>query len=78
MAPAVCTFLTGHTWAGKTVVPFQTHGGWPGHTLSDMKKACPGARFPPAEPTPFDSTRAAELVAPHAAVDPCLGSLKEI
>lgn len=30
MAPAVKTFLEAHDWTGKTVIPFQTHGGWPG------------------------------------------------
>ena len=78
MAPAVRTFLTGHTWAGKTVVPFQTHGGWPGHTLSDMKKACPGARFPQEKAIRFDSSGGAELVTPQAELDAWLASLKEI
>lgn len=40
MAPAVKTFLHGQDFAGKTVVPFMTNGGWPGHVIKDMKKAC--------------------------------------
>lgn len=35
MAPAVLTFLHQRDWRGKTVVPFQTHGGWPGHVRRD-------------------------------------------
>lgn len=30
MAPAVLTFLKSCNWKGKTVIPFQTHGGWRG------------------------------------------------
>ena len=43
MAPAVKTFLHGQNFAGKTVVPFMTNGGWPGRVIKDMKAACPGA-----------------------------------
>ena len=42
MAPAVKTFLHGQNFAGKTVVPFMTNGGWPGRVIKDMKAACPG------------------------------------
>lgn len=45
MAPAVKTFLRGQNFAGKTVVPFMTNGGWPGRVIKDMKAACPGADF---------------------------------
>lgn len=38
MAPAVNSFFQEHDLKGKTVIPFQTHGGWPGHTLEDMKE----------------------------------------
>ncbi len=44
MAPAVLTFLKGQDWAGKTVIPFMTNGGWPGHVIKDMKEVCRGAR----------------------------------
>lgn len=44
MAPAVLTFLNGQDWTGKTVVPFMTNGGWPGHVIRDMKAACRGAK----------------------------------
>lgn len=27
------------------MIPFQTHGGWPGHVMKDMKKVCKGAAF---------------------------------
>lgn len=44
MAPAVRSFLTGQDWQGKTVIPFMTNGGWPGHVIRDMQALCPGAR----------------------------------
>ena len=40
MAPAVRTFLHSQNWNGKTVIPFMTNGGWPGHVIRDMKAAC--------------------------------------
>ena len=55
MAPAVLTFLHGHDFAGKTVVTFMTNGGWPGHVIKDMKKACPGAEFACDMQVRFDS-----------------------
>lgn len=42
MAPAVLTFLTNTNLSGKDIVLVQTHAGWPGHCLDDMKKACTG------------------------------------
>ena len=45
MAPAVKAFLHRQNFAGKTVVPFMTNGGWPGRVIKDMKAACPGADF---------------------------------
>lgn len=41
--------------AGKTAVPFMTNGGWPGHVIKDMKKACPGAAFACDLQVRFDS-----------------------
>lgn len=39
-APAVKTFLHMYDLSGKTIYPFSTNGGWPGHLLQDIKKAC--------------------------------------
>lgn len=62
MAPAVLTFLSEHNWAGKNVIPFQTHGGWPGHVLKDIKKTCEGAKFDCEMMIQFDSAGGAEIV----------------
>lgn len=43
MVPAILTFIAVNDFAGKTVIPFQTHAGWPGQGISDMKNACEGA-----------------------------------
>lgn len=40
MAPAVRTFLHQQNLKDKIVIPFMTHGGWPGHVIHDMKAAC--------------------------------------
>ena len=43
-APAVRTLLCHTDWTGKTIYPFATNGGWLGHTLKDIEKACAGAK----------------------------------
>ena len=55
MAPAVKTFLHQNDLTGKIVVPFMTNGGWPGHVIKDIKKACPGAEFACEMQVRFDS-----------------------
>jgi len=55
MAPAVKTFLRRYDFAGKTVVPFMTNAGWPGHVIQDMKKACAGAAVACEMKVQFDS-----------------------
>lgn len=38
VAPAVMTFVNNNDLKGKTVIPFVTHAGWPGHGVQDIKK----------------------------------------
>ncbi len=38
MAPPVLTFLSVQRWDDKKVIPFMTHGGWPGHVIRDIRK----------------------------------------
>lgn len=61
MAPAVLTFLNGQEWTGKTVIPFMTNGGWPGHVIKDMKAACPGAKIVCEKEIRFDSNGGDQL-----------------
>jgi hypothetical protein len=57
------------------VVPFQTHGGWPGHTLKDMKKACKGATIVHEKDIQFDSTGGSQMITSAQAVDAWIHSL---
>ncbi len=75
MAPAVSSFLAQHDWAGKTVIPFQTHGGWPGHAIQDMKAACKGAAIAHPMEIQFDPTGGAELVTPEQEITAWLENL---
>lgn len=69
MAPAVKTFLHKNTFAGKTVVPFMTNGGWPGHVIRDMKNACTGAKIACEMQVKFDSNGGDHLETPEANID---------
>ena len=42
-------------FTGKTVIPFMTNGGWPGHVIKDMKDKCKGAAFAHEMQIQFDS-----------------------
>ena len=55
MAPAVRTFLHQQNFSGKTVIPFMTNGGWPGHVIEDMIKECKGAEIVKPMEIKFDS-----------------------
>lgn len=69
MAPAVRTFLHSQNWKGKTVIPFMTNGGWPGHVIRDMEKECAGASFPLSMQVRFDSAGGDQMVTPESEVD---------
>ena len=76
MAPAVLTFLTENEWKGKTIIPFMTHGGWPGHVLKDMKKACAGAEFACEMEIQFDSQGGPKLVTAQSVLDRWIGQVQ--
>lgn len=78
MAPAVLTFLKSCDWKEKTVIPFQTHGGWPGHTIEDMENACNGATFAFEKAIQFDSTGGAELVTAEAEIEAWINQVKAL
>ena len=77
MAPAVKTFLNSQKWEGKTVVPFMTNGGWPGHVIKDIEKECKGAKFLKPMEIQFDSTGGAELVTPQGKIDTWIEEVKK-
>lgn len=43
VAPPVATFLSQNDFAGKTIVPFCTHGGGQAQVLKDIAKLCPNS-----------------------------------
>lgn len=76
MAPAVNTFFKEQNLKGKTVIPFQTHGGWPGTTLEDMKeKSATTCKLEKA--IQFDSTGGSELIAPLNEIENWIQSIKK-
>lgn len=78
MAPAVSTYFSSASWKGKTVVPFMTNGGWPGHVIADMEKAAAGADFGPALEVRFDSTGGPRQETAQAKVDAWIESVKAL
>lgn len=77
MAPAVLTFLNSYDWQGKTIIPFQTHGGWPGHVMKDIKIACKGAVLKYEMEIQFDSTGGSEMVTPEKNIETWITQVKE-
>lgn len=77
MAPAVRSFLHGHSWKGKTVIPFMTHGGWPGHVLRDMEKACEEGTVMDEMQVQFDSNGGDYLITPEKKIDAWIKEVEE-
>ena len=78
MAPAVKTFLHRSDFTGKTVVPFMTNGGWPGHVIKDLKKACSGAEFACEMQVRFDSNGGDHLETPEEKIETWAQSVKAL
>ena len=76
MAPAVHTYLKANDWTGKTVVPFQTHAGWAGHTLKDMARACGGAKVAHSMDIRFDAEGNGRMVSSEKALAEWIAALK--
>lgn len=78
MAPAVLTFLHGQDFTGKTVVPFMTNGGWPGHVIKDMKAACKGAEVTCEMQVQFDSTGGDRLETSEKQIEQWIQKVKSL
>ncbi|MGN0762595.1 MAG: flavodoxin [Aristaeellaceae bacterium] len=78
MAPAVHTFLADNDWKGRTVIPFMTNAGWPGHVIRDMEKACPGASFPVSMQIRFDQGGGDTQVTPQKEVDGWIAKVQQL
>lgn len=75
MAPAVKTFLEENDFSGKTVIPFMTNGGWPGHVIKDMTAALKGADVEHPMEIRFDSTGGPKQVTSQKDVDAWIRSI---
>ena len=73
-APAVKTALSAIGWAGKTVYPFATNGGWIGHTFADIKKLCGGAEVKKGLNIQFDEHT---LHTAEAAIDRWIAQVRQ-
>lgn len=78
MAPAVHTFIKNNNWNNKIVVPFSTHGGWPGHLLKDIAKGCKGATIKESKEIQFDSTGGARQVTSDNEVQAWINKVAQI
>ena len=78
IAPAVRSFLTEHDWKGKTVIPFQTHAGWPGHFMQDIRACCPGAVVSGALSVRFDSDGGTQMMPRQAELNRWFELVKQI
>lgn len=52
----------------NTVIPFQTHAGWPGHTLQDIEAAAKGAQVRNGKQIQFSAQEFGKLVTPEKEV----------
>ena len=68
MAPAVHSFIRRNNLSGKAVIPFQTHAGWPGHTLQDIEAAAKGAQVRNGKQIQFSAQEFGKLVTPEKEV----------
>ncbi len=78
MAPAVKTFIHENDFTGKTVVPFMTNGGWPGHVIKDMKSACAGAVIACEMQVKFDSNGGDHLETPESKINDWIQNVKAL
>ena len=78
MASPVLSFLSMVNWQGKTLVPFQTHAGWPGHALEDMARACPGAQVQYPKAIHFSPEQFGKRETPQPELEQWLANLKTL
>ncbi|MCH4179028.1 MAG: NAD(P)H-dependent oxidoreductase [Megasphaera sp.] len=78
MAPAVTSFFSNYDLAGKTVIPFMTNGGWPGHVINDMIKASKSASHSCGKEIRFDSTGGSRIETPQQDVDAWIDAVRKL
>ena len=78
MAPAVLTYLNSQNWNGKIVVPFMTNGGWSGHVIKDIQKACKGAKSACEMQIQFDSSGGDHMETNEREIQKWIESVKKL
>ena len=78
MSSPILSFLHLVDWQGKTLVPFQTHAGWPGHCLEDMARVCRGAEVRYPKKIRFSPQQFGKLVTPQGEVGAWIAELKTL
>lgn len=74
MVPAIKSFLASYDFAGKTIAPLITNGGYGlGKSMSDLKKLCPDSKILSVLELSFDEDR---LQTPIEELDNWLSKLK--
>ena len=77
ITPAVRTFLKANNWEGKIVIPFMTHGGWPGHVLKDIRENCNGSEFLSGFEVQYDSHGGSQLITKPSEIDSWLETVRQ-
>lgn len=77
MAPAIKTFLSQTDLSGKTVVAFNTSGGWPGTTIEDIERACKGATFLPSIEVSPEDMEGSNQKTPRREIDSWIEGIRE-
>ena len=78
LSSPILSFLHLVDWQGKTLVPFQTHAGWPGHCLEDMARVCRGAEVRYPKKIRFSPQQFGKLVTPQGEVGAWIAELKTL
>ncbi|MDD8049025.1 MAG: flavodoxin [Thomasclavelia sp.] len=75
MAPAVKTFIEENDFTDKTVIPFMTNGGWPGHVIKDMTNSLKGATVINPMEIRFDSNGGDKLITDSKLIEKWIDSI---
>ncbi|MCD8036222.1 MAG: hypothetical protein LUE88_02410 [Clostridiales bacterium] len=73
MAPAMLTFLSENDLSRKKIIPFETNGGWIGHTFKDIRSLCPNSEFGREMDITFQGNR---METPTKKLDEWIDSIK--
>lgn len=76
MAPAILTLLKENDFHGKTLIPFMTNAGWPGHVIRDMERTQPNSKFILPLKVTFDSDGGDRMITEEDEIDDWIEKIK--